>query len=230
MNITAAGDFPWMMPQWKDVSGEHEQPRAVADRQARRASKRAARSSRFPPTRATFAISRTRARRPSTSRRGRPTASSSRTSAIESGEYALYIESQDGLDAAARDQDSDDGPLLHGRVVARRQADHVPRHEPEAVGRGRRDGPGEGRRQRSVDGADAHDESGVVAGRQVDRVREASEFALQRDRGRERRDGRVEAGDRRPGRRRHRRRGTRAASICGSSRRPTSVSSRSGST
>ena len=32
-----------------------------------------------------------------------------------SGEYSLYIQSQDGLTRAARDQDSDEGPLLYGR-------------------------------------------------------------------------------------------------------------------
>ena len=91
-------------------------------------------------------------------------------------------------------------------------------------------GQGEGRRQRSVDGADAHDESGVVPGRKVDRVREASQLAVQGDRGRERRDGRDRSRSPTVSPTRCRRRGTRAASICGSSRRPTSGSSRSGST
>ena len=108
-------------------------------------SKRAARSSRFRPSRATFAISRTRARRAEHEPAWSPDGKSLSYFSDRSGEYALYIEAAGRLDAAARDQDSDDGPLLHGRVVARRQADHVPRHEPQAVGRGRRDGTGEGR-------------------------------------------------------------------------------------
>ena len=79
--IRVAGDFPWMMPHWEDVTAPDDQPGHVAHRPPRAGRKRAARSSRFPPTRATSAISRRRAAPPSASRRGRPTASTCRISA-----------------------------------------------------------------------------------------------------------------------------------------------------
>ncbi len=157
--------------------GEHEQPGAVADGQAHR--RRGARRDLHDSRRAR--------RRPQSHELER--VGGARAGVVARRQAAVVLQRQVGrvralhrvagrAHAAARDQDSDDGPLLHGGVVARRQANHVPRHEPAPLGRGRRDGPGEDGRQRSVDGADAHDESGVVAGRQVDRVLEASELAL----------------------------------------------------
>ena len=35
VNITATGDFPWMMPHWEDVTSRMTQPGALADRQTR---------------------------------------------------------------------------------------------------------------------------------------------------------------------------------------------------
>ena len=97
VNIRAAGDFPWMMPRWEDVTSRDDQHRPLADRQARASPKRAARSSRSRPRRATCATSRTRAARPSARRRGRPTASGSRTSATSRANTGWCIEAQDGI-------------------------------------------------------------------------------------------------------------------------------------
>ena len=97
VNITATGDFPWMMPRWEDVTEPDDEHRALADRQARR--RRSARRDLHDPGREgrrpqPDAI---RAARPSAIRRGRPTASTSRTSATSPASTSWCIEAQDGL-------------------------------------------------------------------------------------------------------------------------------------
>ena len=76
---------------------EHEQPRALADGQARRG--RSARRDLHDPGRQGRRSQSHELERsaPSTSRRGRPTARSLSYFSDRSGEYALYIEAQDGL-------------------------------------------------------------------------------------------------------------------------------------
>ena len=147
----------------------------------------------------------------------------------KSGEYTLVIASRTASRRRARSSFRR-RPLLHGVVVARLEEDPVPRHEPQVWVRGRRERQGEGRRQRSVDGADAHDEPGVEPRLEVDRVLGAPQLALSRD---------LRRATSRPARRSRsptasptpcRRRGMRAASTSGSSRRPTSGCCRSGST
>jgi hypothetical protein len=56
VNIVATGDFPWMMPNWEDVSEPHHEHGSVADGQTRR--RRSTRRDLHDPrpTRATFAI------------------------------------------------------------------------------------------------------------------------------------------------------------------------------
>ena len=222
VNITATGDFPWMMPQWKDVTA------SMSNLALSPTGKRVAVEARgeiftIPAERATSATSRNSSASAEHEPAWSPDGKMLSYFSDRSGEYALYIESQDGLTPPREIKIPTTGHFYTAAWSPDGKRIMFHDTESQAVGRGRRDRAGEGRRQRSVDGADAHDESGVVAGRQVDRLREASEFALQGDRGRERRDGRVEAGDRRSRRRQYRRRGTRAASICGSSRRPTSA-------
>ena len=53
VNIRAAGDFPWMMPRWEDVTGRMTNIALVADRDAAWWSRHAARSSRSRPRRET---------------------------------------------------------------------------------------------------------------------------------------------------------------------------------
>ena len=156
----------------------------------------------IPAERATSAISRTRARRRSASRRGRPTASSCRTSAtspastrstssrrtVSTPPREIKIPTTGHFYTAAWSPDGkrimfhDTNLKLWVVDVATGQAKIVG-NDPWMVP------------TRTMN-------PGVVAGRQVDRVREASELALSRDRSRERRNGRREAGDRRPRRRR----------------------------
>ena len=119
----------------------------------------------------------------------------------KSGEYKLVIESQDGIARAARDRVPEGRVLLHAGVVARFEEADVHRHQPQRVGDGHRQRPGQDRRQRSVDGAAAHAGADVEPRLEVGRVRVAPQHALSRDRRRQRRDRREEAGHRRPGRR-----------------------------
>ena len=52
VNITATGDFPWMMPRWEDVTSRMTNLVALPHRQARARLKRAAKSSPSPPKKA----------------------------------------------------------------------------------------------------------------------------------------------------------------------------------
>ena len=172
-----------MMPQWKDVSGRiasmalSPTGKRVAGRGARRDLHDSRRQGRRAQPDELERLA------PSAIRRGRPTASSSRTSATSPASTALYIEAQDGLtpprEIALPNHKHYYTPSWSpdGKKIL------VPRHRTcklwvldVAIG------TGEGRRQRSVDGADAHDESGVESRLEVDRVREAPELAVQGDR------------------------------------------------
>ena len=230
VTITAAGDFPWMMPRWEDVTARMTNLAPVADGQARRWSKRAARSSRSPRRRATSATSRNSSgsaeRDPAWSPDGKYVSYFS----DKSGEYKLVIEAQDGLTPP--------------REITLEKPTHyytpswspdskkicLHRHQPERVGHGRRERQGEDCRQRSVDGAAADAESGRGA-----RIRNGSRTPRTSTRS----TTRSSSATSRPARRsrsptawrtRCGRCGTRAASISGSSRPPTSDCVRSGST
>ena len=97
VNITATGDFPWMMPQWKDVSNRMTNLALVGRRASARRSRRAARSSRSRPRRVTSATSRTRVGRRRSRRHGHPTDARSRTSATSPASTSSTSQPQDGL-------------------------------------------------------------------------------------------------------------------------------------
>ena len=166
------------------LGGRHEpHDRTSACRRPASASwsRRAARSSRSRPRRATSATSRTRAGRPSAQPAWSPDGKCISYFSDKSGEYKLVIEAQDGIGAAARDRAREADALLHAVVVARLEEAALHRHQPQRVGDGRRERAGEDRRQRSVDGAAAHAESVVESRLEVGRVREPPQHALSRD-------------------------------------------------
>ena len=225
----ATGDFPWMMPRWEDVTSRMTNialsptgKRVVVEARGEIFTIPAEKGDVRNLTNSSGSAERD----PAWSPDGKFVSYFS----DKSGEYKLVIESQDGIDAAARDRAAEADALLHAVVVARLEEAALHRHQPERLGAGRRERPGEDRRQRSVDGAAAHAQSDVEPRFEVGRVREPSELAL---------PARSSSATSRPARRsrsptasptRCGRCGTRAASISGSSRRPISGCGRSGST
>ena len=209
--------------------GGRDQPddehRPVADRQARRWSKRAARSSRSRPRRATSATSRNSSgsaeREPAWSPDGKWISYFS----DKSGEYKLVIESQDGLGAAARDRASrsrrtttrrswspDSKKLLYTDTNLNVWVMDVASGQAKIVGSDPWMVP-----QRTLNPSWSPDSKWVAyrvapATRSIARSSSPTSRPARRSRS-------PTAWPTRCGRR-----GTRAASICGSSRRPTSAS------
>ncbi len=97
VNITATGDFPWMMPRWEDVTSRMTNICALAHRQARVWWKRAAKSSPIPAEKGDVRnlshSSGSAEHDPAWSPDGKYISYFS----DRSGEYKLVLESQDGL-------------------------------------------------------------------------------------------------------------------------------------
>ena len=229
LTINAAGDFPWMMTRFEDVTTR------MSNISLSPTGKRVlveARGEIFTipeekgDVRNITNSSGSAERQPAWSPDGKWISYFS----DKSGEYKLVIESQDGVGAAARDRVPEGGVLLHAGVVAGFEEAALHRHQPERVGDGHRDRAGEDDRQRSVDGAAAHAGAVVESRLEVGRVRIAPQHAVSHDR--RRRTSRPARSSRSPtaSPMRCTRCGTRAASICGSSPPPISASRRSGST
>ncbi|MFN7927059.1 MAG: hypothetical protein U0Y68_03790 [Blastocatellia bacterium] len=116
VNITATGDFPWMMPRWEDVTSR--MTNLSLSPTGTLSSKRAAKSSRFPPRKATFNLSNSAGsaeRDPAWSPDGKWISYFS----DKSGEYKLVIEAQDGLSQPREIAAAESDALLHAVVVAR---------------------------------------------------------------------------------------------------------------
>ena len=188
VNITANGDFPWMMPQWKDVSSR------IVSMALSPTGKRAlveARGEIFTipadkgDVRNLTNSSGSAERDPAWSPDGKFISYFS----DRCGEYKLYIEAQDGLTPPRE------------ITLPNHKHYYTPAWSPDGKKILYHDtdlklwvldvasGQAKVGRRRSVDGARAHDESGVEPRLEVDRVREAPELALQGDR-------RVQRGDR----------------------------------
>ena len=230
VNITATGDFPVDDAALGGRHQPHDEHGALADRQARRWSKRAARSSRSRRRRATSATSRNSSgsaeRDPAWSPDGKWISYFS----DKSGEYKLVIEAQDGLTPPREialpkpthyytpSWSPDSKKLLYTDTNLNVWVLDVASGQAKIVGNDPWMVP-----TRTLNPV-------VEPGLEVGRVREPPELAVSRD---------LRRATSRPARRsrsptasptRCGRRGTRAASISGSSRRPTSVCARSGST
>ena len=152
LTINAAGDFPWMMTRFEDVTTSMMNislsptgKRVLAE----------ARGEIFTipeekgDVRNITNSSGSAERQPAWSPDGKWISYFS----DKSGEYKLVIESPDGLGAPREIAVPEGGVLLHAGVVAGFEEAALHRHQPQRVGDGRRDRAGEDRRQRSVDGA-----------------------------------------------------------------------------
>jgi tricorn protease len=229
VNINATGDFPWMMAQWKDVSA------SMSNLTLSPTGKRVAVEARgeiytIPADKGDVRNLTNSTASAEHEPAWSPDGKSLSYFSDRSGEYALYIQSQDGLTPAREIKIptkghfytaawSPDGKriMFHDTNLKLWVVD-VATGQAKIVGSDPWMVP-----TRTMNPC-------VVAGRQVDRLHQASEFSIQSDRSRERRDGRVEAGDGRTRRRDDAGVGRERQSTCGSSRRRISRSGRSGST
>ena len=145
VNITAAGDFPWMMPRWEDVTNRMSNI-ALAHRQTR-GGRSAWRN---------LHHSRRKGRRAESQQFQR--LCGARPDLVAGRKVRFIFQRQIGriqaggrsagwIDAAARDRAAKSDALLHSVVVARFEEDSLYRHEPESLGVGCRLGPGQDRRE-----------------------------------------------------------------------------------
>ena len=146
VNITATGDFPWMMPRWEDVTSR------MTNLALSPTGKRVlveARGEIFTipaekgDVRNLSQSSGSAERDPAWSPDGKYISYFS----DRSGEYKLVVESQDGMTPPREIALPHPDALLHAVLVARFEKAALHRHESESLGAGRRQRPGEDRRR-----------------------------------------------------------------------------------
>ena len=135
VNITATGDFPWMMPRWEDVTSRMTNltlsptgKRLVVEARGEIFTIPAEKGD----VRNLSHSSGSAEHDPAWSPDGKYISYFS----DRSGEYKLIIETQDGIDAAARDRAGASDALLHALLVARFEEAALHRHQSESLGDG----------------------------------------------------------------------------------------------
>ena len=182
--IRVAGDFPWMMPHWEDVTAR------MTNLGVSPTGKRVVVESRgeiftIPAdkgdVRNLTASSGSAEREPAWSPDGKFVSYFSDAS----GEYRLILEAQDGLTPPRDVRAGHAQPLLLAGLVARQHQAALQRHQPQRLGARRRQRQGGHRRPRSMDGAAAHARAVVESRQPLGGVCDPARHALPGDRRRQ---------------------------------------------